>query len=103
MNQSILNFGTYPQEFILFLANNPAIWKRFEIEANRVWNRGFRHYGAKTIVEYIRHETSLYEQGGDFKINNSHTSSLARYYIELHPERACLFELRARKCEAAAA
>jgi hypothetical protein len=103
MNQSILNFGHYPQEFLLFLAENETIWKRFEREADRAWTRGFRHYSARTIVEHIRHETAMYEQNSDWKINNNHTPHLARYYQELHPDRAGLFETRVlRKQELAA-
>lgn len=94
LNQPSLNFGQYPAEFLLFLADNQPIWRRFVTEANKAWNRGFRHYSARTIVEFIRHETCLYERTGDFKINNNHTPHLARYYQELHPDRACLFETR---------
>lgn len=102
MTQQPLNLGNYPQEFMLFVYENPGLWKRFEAEANKAWNRGFRHYSSKTIVEYIRHETALYERTGDFKINNNWTPHLARYYQELHPDKACLFETRVlRKAEAA--
>lgn len=103
IGQPSLNFGGYPTEFLMFLSENNAIWKRFEAEANKAWNRGFRHYSSKTIVEYIRHETALYERLGEFKINNNHTPHLARYYQELHPDRACLFETRALKKQAEAA
>jgi hypothetical protein len=98
--QAPLNFGQYPTEFLMFLSENNALWKRFEAEANKAWNRGFRHYSSKTIVEYIRHETALYERTGDFKINNNHTPHLARYYQELHPDRAGLFETRALRAVA---
>lgn len=97
--QSDLNFNQYPSEFLIFLANNQHIWKRFEREANKAFNRGFRHYSSKCIVEYIRHETALYEHMGEFKINNNLTPSLARYYQETHPERATLFETRVLKKE----
>lgn len=92
--QTAFNFTGYRPEFVQWMNENPTIWERFQREANRIWNRGRRHYSARTIVEYIRHETSLYEQGGDFKINNNMTPDLARFYLELHPERAELFELR---------
>lgn len=102
-NQIALNLGQYPQDFLLFLANNQHIWKRFEREANKAWTRGFRHYSSKCIVEYIRHETALYERMGEFKINNSWTPMLARYYQELHPDRTSLFETRALKKQEMAA
>lgn len=102
MNQAAFNFGTYPQEFLMFIHENPAIWKRFELEADKAWNRGRRHYSAYTIVEYMRHETALAEVGGEFKINNNWRPWLARYYQEMHPDRAGLFETRILRKELAA-
>lgn len=97
--QPILNFGQYPQEFLQWLVENQHIWKRFEREANRLWNKGRRHYSSKTIIEFLRHETALYEQDSEWKINNNFSSSLSRYYIENYPDRSELFELRALKKE----
>jgi hypothetical protein len=89
-----LQFVPYPQDFLLFIANNPKLWDTFEREANRIWHRGFRHYSAYTIVEYMRHETALYEKDSDFKINNNWRPWLARYYQEKYPDRSGLFEIR---------
>lgn len=92
--QPDLNFTGYRPEFIEWLAENGHIWERFEREASRLWLRGRTHYSAKTIVEFLRHETALYEHGGEFKINNSVSADLARYYIQKYPERASFFEMR---------
>lgn len=102
MTQQPLNLGNHRPEFMAWLGENWVIWERFEREANRLWLRGRTHYSAKTIIEYIRHETALYEQGGEWKINNSVSADLSRYYIDKYPDRAGFFEMRRlRKAEAA--
>lgn len=84
----------YPKKFQVFLEENQRIWKRFEEEANKVWDRGIRRYSSKAIVEYIRHETALSELNSKWKISNNHTPWLARHYISLHPDRESLFKLK---------
>jgi len=66
------------------------IWKAFEREANAVWRNGRRHYSARTIGEYLRHETALREDG-EWKITD-----MARLYGLMYPERG-LFEFRGER------
>ena len=68
----------------------------FEREANRVWESGRRHYSARTIGEYLRHESALRQEepDEDFKLNNNIFPSLARIYMAMHPERFGFFERR---------
>lgn len=80
--------------FGAWLAANRHIWTALEREANRVWSRGRRHYSARTLVEYLRHETCLRAGGDDFKINGNVVPDLARLYRLTNPGRAELFELR---------
>jgi len=87
--------NNYPEVFQVFLEENPHLWKRFEEEANKAWDRGLRQYSSKAIVEYIRHETPLYERNGAWKISNNHTPWLSRHYIALNPDRATLFKIGA--------
>lgn len=106
MNQQTLPFGdpllalvrqdreNFLPGFGGWLAENLHVWRAFEREANRVWDRGRRHWSARTIIEYLRHETALADDGRDFKINNVTAPDLARLYRLRYPERADLFELR---------
>lgn len=106
MTQTCLAFGdplqalvrehgdTFRPGFAAWLASNRHVWRAFEREANRVWNRGRRHYSARTLIEYLRHETALADDGRDWKLNNNHAPDLARLYRLTHPDRAGLFELR---------
>lgn len=89
-----MDMNRYSPEFPQWLAANGHIWRAFEYQANRVWDRGRRHYSARTLIEVLRHESMLAEVGGMFKINNAAAPNLARLYAELHPDRACLFETR---------
>lgn len=80
--------------FATWLAGNRHVWLAFEREANRVWNRGRRHYSARTLIEYLRHETALADDGREWRLNNNAAPDLARLYRLTHPDRAGLFELR---------
>lgn len=93
----------YRPDFRDWLAANEAIWLRFVAEANKVWDRGRRHYSARTIVEVMRHETALAEVGSAWKLNNNFAPDLARRYQELYPERAELFATRVQQGGARAA
>lgn len=92
----------FRDDFARWLSVNWEIWLRFEREANRVYEAGRRHYSARTIGEFIRHETALSERGGDFKIDNSRFPDMARLYLTLMPEREGFFELRESETRRAA-
>ena len=80
--------------FAAWLAENMHVWRAFEREADKVWNRGRRHYSARTILEHLRHETALADNGVEFKLNNNVAPDLARLYRLRYPDRADLFEVR---------
>ena len=74
--------------------HNWRIWMKFEAEANAAWNKGRRHYSARTIGEYIRHDSVLTDSDPNFKVNDHAWPDLARLYLAVYPERAGFFELR---------
>lgn len=84
----------YQEDFPDWFEANPQVWVRFYAEANKVYSRGRRHYSARTILEYLRHETALASDDGGWKLNNNRAPDLARVYLMLHPERGDFFELR---------
>lgn len=84
-------------EFYLWLQENWHIWKAFEAEAARTWDRGRRHYSARTICEYLRHETALSEHEGEWKINGNAVPDLARLYGLRNPDKEGMFETRVQK------
>ena len=73
-------FSEYDQE-------NPHIWLLFRATTLMLLRQGFRHYGAKTIMERIRWHTSVEQGERDFKINNNWASFYARKFMEHHPQR----------------
>lgn len=82
-------------DFIEWLSANLHIWERFEKEANAIYARNRKHYSARTIGEYLRHETALKESPeNEWKLNDHRWPDLARLYLLLYPERAGFFELR---------
>jgi hypothetical protein len=81
-------------DFAEWLLANGHIWSAFAARADAVWNRGRRHYSARTIIEVLRFESMLAEVGGEWKINNNYAPDLARLYRQTYPDRAALFETR---------
>lgn len=75
---------------------NWLVWGAFVYEANRAWNRGYRHYSARTIGEVIRHHTNLQDSSKEFKVTDWLWPDLARLYMLVYPDRAGFFETRKR-------
>lgn len=90
------NGRLYRPDFHAWLSENFAIFVAFATQANSLWNRGRTHYSARTIIEWLRHETALRETSGGWKINDWYTPDMARLYMVLYPERT-MFELRGQR------
>lgn len=92
---------TFPDQFregfADWLYDNIALQRELDKEALRVVEKGVTHYSAHTIIEYMRHYTMLADSGGEFKINELWSSSMARMFAHMHPQHADLFEFRVRK------
>jgi len=87
----------FTPEFLAYLPDNLHVFEAFEREAMRVVRRGARHYSARTIIEVLRHWSTLQEVGSPWKLNDWHTPYLARLFALMHPEHAGLFEFRRAK------
>lgn len=93
------NQASFRRDFGRWLQANWSIWLRLEDEAEKIWKTGRRHYSARTIIEFLRHETALQERRVSapevaVKINNSYVPDLARLYGLMHMARWDFFECR---------
>jgi hypothetical protein len=84
----------FTDDFRGYLPENLHVFDAFEREALRVVQRGRTHYSARTIIEVLRHNSALTEQGGEFKLSDWHTPYLARLFALMHPAHEHLFEFR---------
>lgn len=73
------------------------IWSAFKHEANRIYSRGRRHYSARTILEWLRHESMVAEIEPQWKLNNNYAPDMARLWLLIYPERVGFFELRSQE------
>jgi hypothetical protein len=89
--------GLFQVGFDEWLIEQWHVWREFRRQADRVWDLGRRHYGARTITEWMRHHTTIAETGGAWKINNNLSPDLARLYGEMFPERREFFWYRGSK------
>lgn len=101
MKQTALTFvkaspSQFRPDFLEWLDKNYDVWLAFRREADRVWARGRTHYSARTIGEYLRHETALAEAPNrlQLKLNDHYWPDLARLYLCYHPDRPRFFERR---------
>lgn len=76
------------------------VWRLFVREADKVRASGRDHYGARTILEVIRHHQVIDAGNREFIINNNWQAAIARAYMRL---RNCpgFFEIRSHHSEAA--
>lgn len=85
-------------DFGRWLKSNWHVYKRFEEEAQRVWDSGRRSYSARTLIEYIRHDTFVREVNMScmqaYKVNNSYVPDLGRIYGLMNEGRQDFFECR---------
>lgn len=84
-----------------YLSANPQIYEAFEAEALKIRDLGFEHYSSRMIIHYLRHMTNLEaDPDGHYKINDHLSPTLARDFLNKHPEiPEKFFELRAAKVE----
>lgn len=82
------------KEFLHWLPHNQHVWDAFVREANRVRNRGFTHYSARTIVHFLRHHTNVTERVSAWKINNNHSPYMARLFDLCFPQYAGMWSYR---------
>ena len=93
MTQTELAFATdgafttdgYPPGFHRWITTKEGqrVWLEFEKRALQMANVRKR-YGAQSIIEVIRWDTSIADGGAEFKINNNWVAGLARYWLEKH-------------------
>jgi len=84
-------------EFDIWVLENPEIFKAFCAEAIKASNKGYKHYSARTIIEFLRHHTNLRETSGGFKINNDAVPCMAREFKRIYPQYGNFFEYRSKK------
>ncbi len=97
-HQHSLFCETIEEQFEKFLIANPHVYREFVARALKLRRAGWKHYGAKAIVEVIRYDHNVKTESRDpFKVNNNFTCLLARKAMAEYSELADFFETRERK------
>lgn len=75
----------YPAGFFAWITTDEGqqVWELFETLAMRAARSGRKRYGAKSIIEVLRWQTTV-EDGSEFKINNNWAPGLARLWMQKH-------------------
>ena len=92
----VANPSHFRPDFAAWLEKNPTIWDAFAAQADIIWSRGRRRYSARTIGEWLRHETAMREGPNEhgWKLNDHWWPDLGRLYMLTYPERDGFFERR---------
>ena len=80
--------------FNKFISENPHIYKSFEEQTFRAIKKGRTKISSDLIINYIRWEQFIESSDENFKINNSYSSYIARFFIKKNPQYSNLFNLR---------
>jgi hypothetical protein len=86
--------ANYRADFKQWLSKNFHVYLAFEDLATKIFNKGFKRYSSKTIVETIRYHSSIKELQGEYRINNNTTPDLARLFDAMNPRMSGMFEFR---------
>ena len=102
--QARLDFAAdaYPDgleaKFRRYDRDNPDVYREFRAIAERLYERGWRHYGAGAIYEVMRYERALrgYDpECPDVGLNNNYRSRYARKLVSEDPGKwAGFFQFR---------
>ena len=89
-----LHKTVFRKKFHIYIQEQFQVFVEFCKLADKLWERGRRHYSSRTIGEKIRFDSDVSEVGSTFKLNDHSTPDLGRLYVLLHPERLDLFSYR---------
>ncbi len=94
VNIANANADKLSAEFLAWLPDNLHIWGAFVDQTMKIIRRGYSHYSAYTIVEFLRHHSAVEERSGEWKINNNVRPYLPRLFDMVYPQHAGLWEYR---------
>jgi hypothetical protein len=94
MNHRELYGHSIRDGFNKFISKNPHIYKSFEEQAFRAIKKGRTKISSDLIINYIRWEQFIESSDEHFKINNSYSAYIARFFIQQNPEYKDLFNFR---------
>jgi len=83
-----------------FHKNYPEVWSLFVGFAFEKVRLGYKHFGAKAVMERIRWETSGGASLPELKINDHYTAFYARRFAKTFPEHKDFFRTRVQKSAA---
>lgn len=87
-----------------FHVAHPQVWRMFVKYAHQMADKGYQNYSAIAVMERIRWETDLGNDGiTKFKICNNHTSFYGRWYMKAYPQMEGFFRVRTQKSHEAPA
>ena len=94
MNHRELYGHSIRDGFNKFISKNPHIYKSFEEQTFRAIKKGRTKISSDLIINYIRWEQFIESSDEHFKINNSYSAYIARFFIKQNPQYSNLFNLR---------
>jgi hypothetical protein len=88
LDRTPLSSMTLPEDIPVSVAN------LFEEISLMLYRQGHKRFSSDAVAHRMRWFHNVERNDSSFKINNNHTSVLARWFLANHPEMAGFFELR---------
>lgn len=85
---------TLQEKFNESHAKNPEIYELFKKYTFEVMGKGFKNFGAHTILHRIRWYSDVESNGEEFKINNNYSAYYSRLFMKDFPEHEGFFRTR---------
>ena len=87
------------KQFLRYHHENPSIYATFDKYAWQTINRGFKHYGARSLFEVIRWHTGRAGKNDHYKINNNYVARYARLWMKNNPKYDGYFRTRRQQSQ----
>lgn len=68
-----------------YVRDNPLVWEAFQKFTVQAAASGRKHLSARLVLERLRWESMVSENGGAWKLNNNIAPKLARKMMKDHP------------------
>lgn len=94
LNTVEMNVSLFRSDFRNWLDENWHVWLEFKRRAMKLLDYGVKKYGARTIWETMRWDSTIGELSGQWKLNNNAAPDLARLFNIENPDLNDLFETR---------
>lgn len=85
------------KQFLEFHKAHPEVWSVFCGHVDRLIQRGFDYYSARSLIGVMRFQQDVGDTKGTLKINDHYSAFYGRAYCAKYPDRSDFFKMRVQR------